>query len=72
MIRTLIDLRLQYQKETGNDNIPISHDHCDDVEYIVWLEEHLLRLMRLKQELIPWENLDQHMANFGDTKENNL
>jgi len=41
---TLIDLRLEYKRQTGKSNIPINHDHYDDPEYIVWLEEQIVEL----------------------------
>jgi hypothetical protein len=52
---TLIDLRMHYKRLTGNNDVPISHDYFGDVKYIIWLEEELLRLMEMKQKLIPWE-----------------
>jgi len=53
---TIVDLRMQYKKETGNPYVPLTHEHYDDVEYILWLEERLIKLLELKQKLIPWEN----------------
>ena len=53
---TLIDLRLEYKRQTGEKHIHISHDNYADVRYVMWLEERLLKLKALKKKLIPWEN----------------
>jgi hypothetical protein len=48
---SLIDLRLEYKRQTGKPNIPINHDHYDDPEYIIWLEEELIKLKQKEDEL---------------------
>lgn len=57
---SLIDLRLEYKYQTGDPNVPLSHSHYDDVNYIVWLEDKIIKLKQLKQELIPWEPLNRN------------
>jgi len=52
---TIVDLRMQYKKETGNPYVPLTHEHYDDVEYILWLENQLLELKKLHKQMIPWE-----------------
>ena len=54
---TIIDLRMQYKRETGDPRVPISYEHYADVAYIIWLEEQLIKHMELKKKLIPWEKL---------------
>jgi hypothetical protein len=41
---TLLDLRLEYRKDTGDQNIPLSGITWDDAEYVSWLEDQLLYL----------------------------
>ena len=53
---TIIDLRLEYKKETGDPYTPITHGYYDAVEYVLWLEEKVIALKKLKQKLIPFEN----------------
>jgi hypothetical protein len=55
---TLIDLRINYNKG-ANEKAPLNYDHCFTTEYIVWLEEQLLKHINLKKRLIPWESLDE-------------
>jgi hypothetical protein len=43
-METLIDLRMEYKRQTGDNETPISHDYFDDPKYIVWLEDYILRL----------------------------
>ena len=56
---TLIDLRVEYKRNSGNSNTPLSHGHFSDVDYIVWLEDQLLKHKDLKRRLIPWESLNK-------------
>jgi len=52
---SLIDLRMEYICNTGSQ-IPLNHDFCDDVSYILWLEDEIIKLKNLKRKLIPFEN----------------
>jgi hypothetical protein len=54
LVISLVDLRMEYIRATGIE-VPLNHNHCGDVHYIVWLEEEILRLKKLTQKLIPFE-----------------
>ena len=41
---TLLDLRLEYRKDTGDQSIPLSGITWNDAEYVSWLEDQLLYL----------------------------
>jgi hypothetical protein len=57
---TLIDLRMNYKKLTGDNFVPLNHGYFGDVNYILWLEELLLKHINLKKKLLPWEKLDEN------------
>lgn len=54
---TLIDLRVEYKFKSGDSGTPLTNEHYDDVHYILWLEEELVKLKNLHKKLIPWEPL---------------
>lgn len=56
---TIIDLRMEYKKATGDPYVPITHDHYNDVNYILWLEEQLLEMKKLHKKFIPFEPIKQ-------------
>ena len=56
---TLIDLRVEYKRDTGDANTPISNGYFGDDDYITWLEDQLLKHKDLKRRLIPFESLNK-------------
>jgi hypothetical protein len=65
---TLIDLRLEYKRDTGDGNTPINHGYYGDVRYILWLEEKLLEQTKKKEEpiFIPFtEMTDEELFNLS-------
>jgi len=52
--KTLIDLRMEYHRETGI-GVPLTNEFCNDMHYVCWLEDYLVRTLELKRQFIPWE-----------------
>lgn len=55
---TLIDIRLEYKKATGDPAVTISHGYYGSVQYVMWLEEQLLLYKKLHAKFIPWEPIE--------------
>ena len=51
---SLIDLRVEFNRQTGIE-IPLSHEYCGDINYIMWMEAELVKLKTLTHKLIPFE-----------------
>ena len=41
---TVVDLRIEYEKETGDRTTPIDSAVFTEVDYVQWLEEKLLEV----------------------------
>lgn len=51
MPKTIIDLRMEYKRDTGELNVPLSSERFCDTDYVQWLEERLLASVEAVQHL---------------------